>query len=519
MITRNRACLAVGLVAALVYAGVLKNGFAGDDGHIILGNALVHQWSGVWRAFGASYWPPAFGGLLYRPLTLATYAVDWQLGGGGPLWFHIVNVGWHVVASVLVVLLADAWGGSAVALLAGLLFAVHPVHVEAVANVVGRAELMATTFTLAAVYTAVQLDRPWWSAALWGLGLLSKESAGVAPVLVGLAWWAGVGAPRQPSGPSGPSWPSWPSRGQMWLFAGAWGAAGAACLMSAYLVLAGATGSASVAPVFVGHSAVAVRLTAVSEMADLVRLLLAPVTLRVDYSPAERTIVTSVFDGRLLAGLLLVVLWGILAVTAWRRGRRVEMLGMLWVLAAYLPVSNLIVPIGLLMGERTLYLASAGMVLALAGMALRLPVRPSALAAAAACVVALGALRTALRVPIWHDNLRVALSIVEDSPKSYQGPMASAGIFLEARRPAQALEYADTAAAIFPLDPRPYLIGAHAALKLGRMSTADSLLALADHRCLPCRGVYDAEAAVALAMGDTAIADSLRSHLRRRGAR
>ncbi|HZH40174.1 MAG TPA: hypothetical protein VFD85_04150, partial [Gemmatimonadales bacterium] len=113
MITRNRACLAVGLVAALVYAGVLRNGFAGDDGHIILGNALVHQWSGVWRAFGASYWPPAFGGLLYRPLTLATYAVDWQLGGGGPLWFHIVNVGWHVVASVLVVVLADAWGGSA----------------------------------------------------------------------------------------------------------------------------------------------------------------------------------------------------------------------------------------------------------------------------------------------------------------------------------------------------------------------------------------------------------------------
>jgi hypothetical protein len=417
-----------------------------------------------------------------------------------------VNVGWHVVASVLVVLLADAWGGRAVALLAGLLFAVHPVHVEAVANVVGRAELMATTFTLAAVYTAVQLDRPWWSAALWGLGLLSKESAGVGPVLVGLAWWAGVGAPR-------------PSRGRMGLFAGAWGAAGAACLTAAYLVLAGVTGSASMAPVFAGHGAMAVRLTAVSEMADLVRLLLAPVTLRVDYSPAERTIVTSVFDGRFLAGLLLVVLWGILVVTAWRHGRRVEVLGLLWILVAYLPVSNLIVPIGLLMGERTLYLASAGLVLALAGMAVRLPVRPSTLAAAAACVVALGALRTVLRVPIWHDNLRVALSIVEDSPKSYQGPMASAGIFLEARRPAQALEYADTAAAIFPLDPRPYLIGAHAALKLGRMSTADSLLALADHRCLPCRGVYDAEAAVALAMGDTAIADSLRSHLRRRGAR
>lgn len=502
MITRNRACLAAGLVAALVYAGVLRSGFAGDDGHIILGNALVHQWSGVWRAFGASYWPQAFGGLLYRPLTLATYALDWQLGGGGPLWFHLVNVGWHVVASVLVVVLADAWGGSVLGLLAGLLFAVHPVHVEAVANVVGRAELMATAFTLAAVYTAVQLDRPWWSAALWGLGLLSKESAAVAPVLVGLAWWAGVGAPP-------------PIRRRLWLFAGAWGAVGTACLAAAFLVLAGAVGSASTAPVFVGHGPVAVRLTAVSEVVDLVRLLLVPATLRVDYSPAERTIVTNVLDGRFVAGLLLAALWITLVVIAWRRRRRVEVLGLLWVAVAYLPVSNLVVPIGLLMGERTLYLASAGLVLALAAAAARLPIRPSALAAGATCVLALGALRTAQRVPIWHDNLRVALSIVEDSPKSYQGPMASAGIFLEAGRPAQALEYADTAAAIFPLDPRPYLIGAHAALKLGRRATADSLLALADRHCLPCGGVYEAEAAVALAMRDTAIADTLRAHLRR----
>lgn len=512
MITRNRACIAVGLVAALVYAGVLKNGFAGDDGHIILGNALVHQWSGVWRAFGASYWPPAFGGLLYRPLTLATYAVDWQLGGGGPLWFHVVNVGWHVVASVLVVMLADAWGGSALGLLAGLLFAVHPVHVEAVANVVGRAELMATAFTLAAVYVAVQLDRPWWSAALWGLGLLSKESAGVGPLLVGLAWWASVRA-------SGPSRPSRPSRGRMWLFAGAWGAAGTACLGAAFLVLAGATGSASTAPVFVGHGPVAVRLTAVSEVTDLVRLLLAPITLRVDYSPAERTIVTSVLDGRFLLGLLFLVLWATLAAILWRRGRRVEAVGMVWVAVAYVPVSNLIVPIGLLMGERTLYLASAGVALALAAAAVRLPIRSSVLTAAAGGVVALGALRTAMRVPVWHDNLRVALSIVEDSPKSYQGPMASAGIFLEAGRPAQALEYADTAWGVFPLDPRPYLIGAHAAFKLGRMATADSLLVLADRHCLPCGGVYEAEAAVALAMRDSAIADSLRAHLRRRGAR
>src|SRR2546422_11092397 len=74
-----------------------------------------------------------------------------------------------------------------------MLFAVHPVHVEAVANVVGRAELMAAAFTLLAVYAALEADRPVWSAVCWALGLLSKEVAVVAPALV-VAGWGLLGA-------------------------------------------------------------------------------------------------------------------------------------------------------------------------------------------------------------------------------------------------------------------------------------------------------------------------------------
>src|SRR5207244_2841450 len=82
--------------------------------------------------------------------------------------------------------------GDAAGLVAGLAFAVHPVHVEAVANVVGRNELMAAVFTLLAVYAAVERNSVLWSAAALTGGLLSKENAAVVPGLVTAGWLLGV---------------------------------------------------------------------------------------------------------------------------------------------------------------------------------------------------------------------------------------------------------------------------------------------------------------------------------------
>src|SRR5207244_5361935 len=161
------------------YLGALWNRWAWDDLTIIYTNAFVHTPSALWRAFAAAYWPDAFGGGLYRPLTIASYAVDWQLGAAA--WFHGVNLLWHAATSVAVAALGRRWSGDRAALVAGLLFAVHPVHVEAVANIVGRAELMAALFAVLAVYAALIRDEPWWSLAAFACGLLSKENAAVVP--------------------------------------------------------------------------------------------------------------------------------------------------------------------------------------------------------------------------------------------------------------------------------------------------------------------------------------------------
>src|SRR5437879_5884227 len=195
--------LAVAASAVLVYLGAVWNGFALDDGPMIRFNPLAQDPSGMWRAFTQPWWAGAFGGQYYRPLPVATLALDAWVDGAA--WFHVVNLLWHAGASVAVAVLARRWSGALAGLIAGLLFAVHPVHVEAVANVVGRGELMAALFTLLAVYGAVVRESVAWSTAALVLALLSKENAAVAPALIALpGGWGPPAPPRRDSLPLRP---------------------------------------------------------------------------------------------------------------------------------------------------------------------------------------------------------------------------------------------------------------------------------------------------------------------------
>src|ERR1051326_6874715 len=89
---------------------------------------------------------------------MASWALDYRVSSS-PHWFHAVNVLWAAVAASLFALLACDLAGPAIGLIVGLLFAVHPVHVEAVANVVGRAELMAAAGYALALVCAVRAEQ------------------------------------------------------------------------------------------------------------------------------------------------------------------------------------------------------------------------------------------------------------------------------------------------------------------------------------------------------------------------
>jgi hypothetical protein len=487
----KRVYVAVGLCAVVVYFGALWNQFALDDNQIVAYNALVRRLSGVWQAFASPYWPREIGGGMYRPLTLVSYAVDWQLGGAA-WWFHAVNLAWHAGASVAVAWLVRRWSGDWAALAAGLLFAVHPLHVEAVANVVGRAELMVTLFTILAVYAALGPDRVWWSAAAFAAGLLSKENAVVVPVLIAWGWIVGLARPP---------------RQRMAAYGATWLAVLALYVIARASVLHQDVVVDRAAPVFYGASPVAVRLTAVAAFADVTRLLLFPLRLRADYSPAERTLVTTPLDPRLALGLLCTAAWGSLLWLAWRRGRRLEAFGLGWIAIAFFPVSNLAVQVGVLLAERTLYLPSVG--LALAAGAWLQGLEPRRLAWALGVLVVAGGVRTAARVPVWHDQRTVVVSELQDSPRSFAGPAQMVVLDLAEHQPADALASFRKATALTDLKlPWLYAAGAEAAFATGQAAVADSILDRLELACPRCTAYYRTAAAIARIRGNAAAADS-----------
>src|SRR2546428_12959945 len=128
-VSPRRVYLVVATAAAVVHLGVLWNGFALDDLTIIVANPLVHSLSGVWRAFAAPYFPANLDASVYRPLTIATYALAWPVGSTG--WFPAVNLMWHAGASGLVRLLAGRGAGDGAAVWAGGGVCVSPPPVRA----------------------------------------------------------------------------------------------------------------------------------------------------------------------------------------------------------------------------------------------------------------------------------------------------------------------------------------------------------------------------------------------------
>jgi len=477
----------------VVYLGALWNRFAMDDLYVIALNPLVRSASGLWRAFGGPYWPPNFGGKMYRPLVVASFGLDHLVGGVG--WFHAVNILWHAATSVAVAVLARRWLTWQSALVAGLVFAAHPVHVEAVANVVGRGELMAAVFVILAVYAALAHDRLGWSAAALSLGLLSKENAAVAPALIAVGWMLGLGRPQG-------------GRRRIACYVATWIAIAVAYGAVRLAVLQPYARWEALAPVFLGATTLQRRVTAIAALADVARLLVFPRTLRVDYSPNEFTVVTSVADQRFLLGLAAFLAWAGLTWWAWRRRREhpVEVLGLAWVGIAFLPVANLIFPTGILIAERTLYLPSAGLALAL-GAWLRAPSRPQWIAFSV--ILALAGVRSAVRVPIWRDDRAVTVSILDDSPASYRGPARTASLLQGAGQPAKALAGYQAAVHIYDRDPSIFVAAADAAFTLGRSALADSLLMRANQLCFRCTGYLETEAIAARSRGDHTAADSL----------
>ena len=461
-LTRNRAAWIAGGVAVLVYLLALRNGWAGDDMVAIRDNPATKSAGAALRAWFEPYWPEGFRWAgLYRPFTILTYGVDWTISGGAPWVFHLTNVVLDGLAVGLVVLVAAAWLPPLGALAAGLLFAVHPVHVEAVANTVGRAEILVAIGLLAAVLAARQyrraateLRRRLWlvtTLLVAAVAMASKEHGVIAIALIGLdqcldhetRWSDSV-----------PLYGAVLALTLAWLFL--WrGIAGVYVGHSGHAALAYLTTSERWATMFPAYL-------------EVLRLLAWPFRLASDYSPQVIPIRYG-FGWLAMLGFASSAALLALGVLTTRRAPAVAF-GILVAAVSYLPTSNLLFVSGVVLGERNLYLAALAPAMGLGWLVATTRGGQHAragLVVATAAVLILG-FRTVDRIPIWIDAQQLIAEEQTAHPENFHTRVVLAGHLAALRDSSWALAEMLVAGALLPTDPGAAVIATHHANAQGR---------------------------------------------------
>jgi len=431
-----RILLAALIALALLAMGpVLVNDWVQDDTGIILRNPLIKSLSGVWEAFGRPYWPEkAQERELYRPLQIALFTLQWAAADGAPWLFRIVNLFAYSlsVAAVFALLrriapLPAAWVGAAI-------FAVHPVHVEAVAVSVNQGETFVATILVwcAAVYLDWRRGLlPWRGALLrilplFTIALFIKEHALVLP---GLLFALELTVLRRERPVREVLRPALTLVGTLFAISALfWTLRGS--------VLGPGSGT-NPAEALQGLTAVGRALTMLSVVPEWVRLLLWPAHLQMEWSPQEHVpwIAWSLRD---TIGVTTLLSLGLALLLSWDRRPRIA-LALLWAGAALFPVSNLLLPTGVVIAERVLFLASVGVAILAADIAVMVaaipavrvpPLRPL-IAAGVALLLGTAIVASAIRMRTWKNRVLFMAAAVADAPLSYRTHLSWGVMLLE----------------------------------------------------------------------------------------
>src|SRR5574341_667487 len=455
-------------LVGLAYAPTLGNDFVYDDRFLIVQNEQLRRLDSIPQLFLSDWWKgtamrqdrvlPAVGtqesgDRRYRPLAAVSYVLNYAIGGPGPLGYHLVNLLLHALVSwlfYLVTLEVGLSGGAA--LVAAVLFALHPLHTEAVAWVSARPELLMSLGVLASLWWAIRGYR-WLALAAFAWGLLSKEQAVMLPALILLydvcaARWAPRGLLRV----------TWPRYG------------GYVLVLAGYLLARVAIlGGLHPPPYpfledpleFAGGEVW--WLSTLKLAGRYLWLTVWPSSLSVDYSYNAIPLAESPADPGVLWAL---VAWGgLLGLSVWgfRRDRRFSFAVGLTVLS-FAPAANVVVSVGTPMAERLFYLPLGGLCL-LAGLAYEratsqrhpspvthhssLVTRHLSLFLVVLICLAL-TLRTVIRNQDWRDAESLFRQAVVMAPENAKAYVFLGGALAKKGQHAQALEAYDTAARLYP---------------------------------------------------------------------
>lgn len=329
-------------LAAVLYFQALDHPFHYDDHHSVQYNPHTRSLSNIPSFFiDPSTFSSHPSGFMYRPVLLTTYALNHFAMGQQVAGYRIVNLFLHIVASFAVCLIARRlFASREIAMGAGFVFLCHPMHSELIHYISSRSGLLAATCFLAGFAVLIGNSKPRHrtviTTSVYVSGLLAKSIAITLPFVVVLLDFSRHGA-DQAATRVRRYW-------YLWLSAGV------------YLALIWANR-------FLGNSLegrprsfVTQAWTQLKGLVYYLKLTLFPVNANIEH---QFSVATSALTPEVLLALALVVSISIVTAVAFRR---TLFFCWTWFIVTLAPAS--VMPLNILVSERRMYLASAGLLLA-----------------------------------------------------------------------------------------------------------------------------------------------------------
>jgi tetratricopeptide (TPR) repeat protein len=399
----HRALALVLVATILVYANSLGGDFVWDDIPIVVENPqnrhgidLFATLTQADTAFADERTP------YYRPLNRLIYLIEYRIFRGNATGFHAVSVVLHAANAGLVLIIGwHVFGRMAPALLAALLFGLHPINAEAVNFISGRNNLLATFFALSAFLAfrrADQRHRPLWTIAaamLFLLGLLAKETA---LMLLGVLQFydLALGVPLR--------------RALVSRFVALLPLSLIACLY--WVIRTGVLAGETWAP--------PVRVDLFARLTDNIYII--PKYLGLVFYPSGLSIYHVVppgwRSGQIWIYPVLVTLAGAAAWAVYRGGQA-SRLGLLWMAMNYVPISNLVPIPSAPIAERYLYLPLIGLWWVAADLWGHMESRTLfqlASRTVAALLLLILSWVTVQRNKVWHDEISLFSDVATNQP-------------------------------------------------------------------------------------------------------
>ncbi|XP_049865202.1 protein O-mannosyl-transferase TMTC1-like [Pectinophora gossypiella] len=452
--------------AVLSYMNSLSGEFVHDDIPAIVTNGDVTGGNSLKQLFLDDFWgtpmADANSHKSYRPLTTLSFRLNYALAGLRPWWWHACNVVLHAACCALVAraCVTVARLQRPFAALAAVLFAVHPVHTEAVAGVVGRADVLACIFFLSSllVYHRPTSNKKcvWLSIGLGALSMLAKET-GVTILLLNLAidfyrCWpfvkrsiCSLKIEKKCTGLSVRAIKVLVSLALL------------VCLRLALLQGTWPSFSPQDNPTAF-HASFFVRLMTFCYLAAFNWwLLLCPWSLSHDWQMGSVPLVTSGWD---LRNLVTCAAFGALLLLCYRCVADLEVqrhtpavIGLLLLVIPFVPASNLLVTVGFVIAERVLYIPSVGSVIITAyGVQLMWskPGTKAFLVVGLAVLTASGVARTHRRNADWRDRATLLRADLVTLPQNAKLHYNFANFLRETEQQENAIKHYKEALRLWP---------------------------------------------------------------------